>query len=120
VHLLRGLAHRLEVHALRHLAHHLLEQVHGLRAVGLQGFDDLLAREQRLDLVAQLVDFGDVLVELLDLGGHEVVAIVLRRDLALVVLVHQEGERDADDRGAARDGGEMLPRALTALLAVRQ
>ena len=64
-------AHRLEVHALGHLAHHLLEQVHGLRAVCLQGFDDLLAREQRLDLVAQLVDLGDVLVELLDLGGEE-------------------------------------------------
>src|SRR5687768_11323706 len=120
VHLLRSLAHRLQVNPLGHLAHHLLEQVHRLRAVGLQRFDDLLAREQRLDLVAQLVDLGDVLVELLDLGGEERVAVVLRRDLPLVVLVHEEGERDADDRGAARDGGKVLARALAALFAVRQ
>ena len=53
------------------LAHHLVEQVHRLVAVGLQVFHDLLARQHLLDLVAQLVDRG----------GHAgaVVAVQARR-----------------------------------------
>jgi len=40
------------------LPHQLIEEVHGLCAVRLQRLDHLLAREQRLDLVLQLVDFA--------------------------------------------------------------
>src|SRR6185503_13581209 len=90
------------------------------RAVGLQLLDDRLAREQRLDLVLQLVDVGDVLVELLDLARQEVVAVVLHLDLPGVELVHEERDRDADDRGAGRDRGEVLRRALAPLGPVRQ
>src|SRR5258707_4505917 len=41
------------IHAVGHLAYQLVEQVHGLRPVGLQGFDHLLAREQGRDLVSR-------------------------------------------------------------------
>ena len=70
----------------------------------------------------QLVDLGDLLVELADLAlqeagcGHCCVA-----DLLGVVAVHREPtHQHADDRGAGGDGGEMLPGALAPLRAVRQ
>ena len=59
------------------LAHELVEQMHGLVAIRLQRFDDRLAREHLLDLIAQLVDFLDLLVELGDLRLQQVIARVL-------------------------------------------
>src|SRR6185503_4658958 len=114
------LRHRLQVHALGHLLHQLVHQVHGLRAVGLQRLDDLLAREQRLDLVLQLVDLRDLLVELGDLGLEELVATLLVADLLGVVAVHQADHQQAQHGGAAGDDEEMLARALAPLLAVGQ
>src|SRR3989442_10446711 len=111
---------RPKVHALGPLPHQLIEQVHGLRAVRLQRLDHLLAREQRLDLVLQLVDFGDLLVELGDLALQEFVAVGLDLDLGGVKAVHRDHDQDARQRGAAGEDEEMLPRALAALFAVRE
>ena len=67
-HLGAGLLDRSQVDAVGQLAHELVEQVHRFAAVRLQRLDDLLARQHRLDLVAQPVDLLDLLVELGDLG----------------------------------------------------
>src|SRR5687767_5252518 len=111
---------RLEIDALRHLAHQLVEEVDRLRAVGLQRLDDLLAREQRLDLVLQLLDLGDLLVELGDLGFEEAVALDLGVDFRGVIAVHGDHDQGAEKRRAAGHHEEVLPRALTPVLAVRQ
>src|SRR5690348_1352095 len=94
--------------------------MHRLRPICLQSLDDLLARKQRLNLVLQLVDFGDFLVELADFALQELVAAFLVADLLGVVAVHQAHDHQADHESAARDDGEMLLRALAPLGAVRQ
>jgi hypothetical protein len=45
-----------------------VEQVHHLRAVGLQFLDDLLARQQARLLLVELVDLLDLLLDLGDLA----------------------------------------------------
>ena len=71
-----------QVDAVGQLPDHLVEQVHRLGAIGLQRLDDLLARQERLRLLAELVDFLDLLVELGDLVLEELVAALLVLDLA--------------------------------------
>src|SRR4051812_5305150 len=115
-----GLLDRFEGHALRRLLHELVEQVHRLRAVGLQRLDDLLPREKCLDLVAQLVDLGDFLVELADLALEERVAPLLHADALGVVAVHEPDDQYAHDGRAAGHDEEVLLRALAPLGAVRQ
>ena len=58
-----------EVDAFGRLLDQLVEQVHRHVAVGLQVFDRLLARLQRVDLGAQVGDVLDLRLELLDLGA---------------------------------------------------
>ena len=62
------LLQRLQVDPVRELAHHLIQHMDGFGPVGLQRFDDLLPGEERLRLLAELVDLLDLLVELRDLG----------------------------------------------------
>src|SRR5581483_6087301 len=114
------LHHGLEIHAFRRLLHQLVEQAHGLGAVGLQGLDHLLAREQRRDLLLQAVDLGDVLVELDDLALEEAVAVRLRFDLRGVQAVDREHDDGAEQPGAAGEDEEVLPGTLAPLGAVRQ
>jgi hypothetical protein len=59
----------------------LVEQVHRFGTIGLQRLDNLLARQQRLRLLAQLVDLLDLLVELGDLGLQQRVTVVLIVDV---------------------------------------
>ena len=93
-----GLLHRPEVDPVGQLAHHLVEQVDRLGPVGLQRLDDLLSREQRLRLLAQLVDLLDLLVELGDLRLEQRVAALLVLDLRAEDHVHQQDDRQAEDR----------------------
>jgi hypothetical protein len=71
------LAEQAQIDTIRKLPDHLVEHVDGLGAVGLQRLHHLLAREQRLRLLAQPVDFLDLLVELRDLFLEQLVAATL-------------------------------------------
>src|SRR5439155_1240552 len=72
------------------------------------------------DLVAQLLDLGDLLVELGVLALEKQVALVLGVDLRGVEGVHQADDQERQHRGAAGDEIKVLARALAAFLAVRQ
>jgi len=98
----------------------LVKQMHRLCAIRLQGLDHLLAGEQRGNLVPQLLDLVDLLVELGDLALEERIAIGLVFDALVGHVPHRTDNRDADRGGNPRQHGEMLPRPLAPLLAVRQ
>jgi hypothetical protein len=110
----------LQVHPVGRLAHQLVEQVDGARAVGLQRLDDLLAREQRADLVAQLADLGDLLVELLVFGLEERVAFVLRRDVPGDHAVDGPGDHQTENRESDGEDPQLPAVRLAPLLTVRQ
>ena len=91
-----------------------------LGPVGLQGLDDLFPREQRLGLVAQPVDLLDLLVELDDLGGEQLVATVLVVDPGGNDHMAQADDCDAEDREPDRHRDELALPRLAPLLAVRK
>jgi hypothetical protein len=68
--------------------------VDGLGTVGLKRLDDLLAGQERLRLLAKLVDLLDLLVELGDLGLEQRIAAFLVLDLRV------------EDHPAQRDQGQ--------------
>ena len=111
---------RPQVDAVRKLAHELVEQVDGLAAIRLQRLDDLLARDHGLDLLAQPVDFLDLLVQLGDFRLEQRIAAHLVFDLRAEDAVDQQddGERQRRQHDGKRD--ELPLARLTPLLAVRQ
>ena len=94
--------------------------MHRFGTVGLQRLDDLLARQQRLRLLAQLVDFLDLLVELRDLFLEQLVAAALVVDARGDHHVNQADDRDAQDGKSDRHRYELTLARVTLLLAVRQ
>src|SRR5690606_27123068 len=101
-------------------AHQRVEQVDHLRAVGLQLLDHLLARKQAVLLGVQLGDLFVLLLDLLDLGLQEAVAVLLTTDLAVVVEPHQQREQNATEGGHPQHGLELALALLAALGAPRQ
>src|SRR5207249_7098653 len=110
------LLHRLEVDPVRQLANELVEQVHRFGPVRLQRFDDLLSRQQRLRLVAQPVNFLDLLVELRDLSGQELITPVLIIDLRGDQDVPESDRSDAQDGQPDRKRDELSLARLALLL----
>src|SRR5690606_17458314 len=113
--LLALLLDRGQGHAIRDRAHQRIEQVHALRAVGLQLLDHLLARQQAGLLAIELLDLLDLRVDLADLVLEEGVALVLPGDLGVVVEVDQEPQHDAGQRGQRQHQAEFLLLLLAAL-----
>ena len=58
-----GLLECLEVNTVRQNAQHLIQQMHHVGAIALQFFHGILAHQQRLRLLAQFLDFIDLLVQ---------------------------------------------------------
>ena len=86
--------------------------MHRLGTIGLQRLDDLLARQQRLRLFAQLVDFLDLLVELHNFVLEQLVAA------ALIVDARGDPHMTQADHGNSEHGepdGERYELALTRL-----
>ena len=92
--------------------------MNGVGAVGLQGFDDLFPRQQRLGLLAKLVDFLDLLVEFGDLGLQQLVPAVLILYPRVDDDVNQRNHRHCQDRKADRQRYELALPCLALLLAV--
>jgi hypothetical protein len=93
------LLHRGEARAIGNRFHEFVEQVHHLRAVGLQLLDDVLARDQVGARLVEFLDFLDLLVERRDLALEVVVAALLVVDDVL-----HPHHRDEEDEQRA-DGG---------------
>ena len=115
-----GLAQRLEIDPVGELPHHLVEQMDSLGPIGLQRFDDLLPREQRLRLLAELVDLLDLAVELRYLRLEQAVAAFLALDLPAECHVHEQHHRRPQDGEPDRERDELPLARLSLLLAVRQ
>ena len=94
--------------------------MHRFRTVRLQGFDHLLPRQQRLRLVAEPVDFLDLLVELGDLGLEEIVAVVLIVDACRDHDVSQTNDGNSQDRQPDRERDELSLARLALLFPVRK
>src|SRR3546814_2526015 len=90
------------------------EQVHHLRTVGLELFDDFLARQQARLLPVELRDLLDLGVDLADLRLQVGVALFLPGDLAVVVAVDQEPQRQPRQRGEGQHDAEFLLSLLAA------
>ena len=80
----------------------------------------MLAGEQRLDLPSELPDLVDLLVELGDLSLEEGVATVLRGNSVREEYVDRAHDHQTEHDRQSGEHGEMLARALPALLAMRQ
>src|SRR5207248_2653166 len=104
----------------RKLAQQLVEELHRLRAVALQAFDDLLLRQQRSGLLADLADLLDLLVELVDLGLHVRDVALLLVDLLVEEHPHRAGGEEPDHRDDARQHRELLLAPPALLFAVRK
>src|SRR5262245_21136115 len=115
-----GLPDALEVDAVRQLPHQLIEQVHRLGAVALERFHHALAREQRRGLLLELLDLGDLLVELDDLLLQVLVAAELHLVLLVQIGVDDEPDTEPDDDNAAEQEEELLLLLLAPDLAMRQ
>jgi hypothetical protein len=98
----------------------LIEEVDGFGAVGLQRLDDLLARQERLRLLAKLVDLFYLLVELCDLVLQELVAALLGLDLGDEDHMDQPDSGKSQDRESDRNRDELALARLALLLAVGQ
>ncbi len=94
--------------------------MHSLGPIRLQRFDDLLAREQRLRLFAQLVDFLDLLVELGDLGLEQRVPAVLVLDPCRDDHMHQADHGHRKHREADGERDKLALARLALLLTVGQ
>ena len=92
----------------------------GFGAVGLQRLDDLLARQERLRLLAKLVDLFYLLVELCDLVLQELVAALLGLDLGDEDHMDQPDSGKSQDRESDRNRDELALARLALLLAVGQ
>ena len=100
--LVAGLLDLREVDALRHRFHQFVEQMHDLGPLALQLLDDFHARNQPLLAVLEILDVGDLRVELDDLLLQQIVLLVLRIDPARVQELAAEDEDDGGKHGAAR------------------
>src|SRR5690606_37565042 len=96
------------------------EQVHHLRAVGLQLLDDFLARHQLGLLLVERLDLLDLAVDLGDLAAQVLVAGGLAGDAAAVEAVDQERQQHAGRDGQAQHADEFLLSGLAALFAPRE
>src|SRR3546814_597401 len=90
------------------------EQVHHLRTVVRELFDDFLARQQARLLPVELLDLLDLGVDLADLRLQVGVALFLPGDLAVVVAVDQEPQRQPRQRGEGQHDAEFLLSLLAA------
>src|SRR5690606_38021865 len=114
------LAQRAQVHPLGQLRDKVVEHVHRLRPVALQRLDDLLACNQRVDLCAQIVDLGDLLVERLDFGLQQLVARFLMVDSTLHDKMARQTDRRAKRDHQPRRDVELLAPLPTLELPVRK
>src|SRR6185436_9772752 len=114
------LLQRLQIDPARELPHHLVKHVDGFGPVGLQRFDDLLPGEERLRLLAELVDLLDLLVQLRDLGLEQGVATLLVLDLPVEDDPPQPDQRQTQERKPDRKRDELPLASLALLLAVGQ
>src|SRR5581483_1741625 len=80
--------------------------VHDLRPGALQLLDDLHARDEALLGALQVVDFLDLLVELLDLAAQLLVAPLLGVDHGAEHQVDGEGHHARGERRDAQSHGE--------------
>ena len=92
----------------------------GLAAIRLQRLDDLLARDHGLDLLAQPVDFLDLLVQLGDFRLEQRVAAVLVLDPGGNDHMHQTDDGYREYRQADGERDELALARLALLLTVGQ
>ncbi len=101
--LVAGLLDLRQVNALGHRFHDFVEQVHDLGPLALQFLDDFHARNQALLAVLEILDVGDLRIELHDLLLQQIVLLVLRIDPARVQKFAAQHEDDGGEyRAAAR------------------
>ena len=67
-----------QIDALRHRLHQFIEQVHDFGPLALQFLDDFHARDQALLAILEILDVGDLRIELDDLLLQKIVLLVLR------------------------------------------
>src|SRR5690606_18086409 len=85
-------------------AHQRIEQVHHLRAVGLQLLDHFLAGQQAGLLLVELVDLLDLFVDLGDARLQELVAFALAVDLPVVPGDDEQREQHGTGDGEPQPG----------------
>ena len=91
-----------EVHAFGNDLHEFVEQMHDFRPLALQPLDDLHARDQTLLAGFEILNIGDLRVELDDLLLEEIVLLDLSVGPA---RVHEFADDDQNDRGEHRGAG---------------
>ena len=97
-----------EINPVRDLLHQLVEQMHHLGPAALQLLDDLHARDQALLAILEILNVGDLRVELDDLLLQEIVLLVLRIDPARVNDLAAQGKYHGGEHCRAC-GDEKLP-----------
>src|SRR4029077_4756130 len=115
-----GLLDRPQVDAVGKLAHELIQEMHRLATIRLKRLDDLLARQHRLDLPAQPIDFLDLLVELGDLRLEERVTALLVVDPRSENAVTDADRGHTAQHAQDRERNELPLARLALLRAVRQ
>ena len=98
----------------------MVEQPDRLRPVGLQGFHNALAREQRLCLLFQFPDFIDLLVQLHDLRFQVLVAFDLVFDAPGKKDMYRDDDGTRQGKRQAGKDEELLLLGLAPCGAMRQ
>jgi hypothetical protein len=115
--LLAGFLDLREEDAFRHRLHQLVEQMHDLRALALQFLDDFHARHEPLLAVFQILNVGDLRIELENLFLQKSVLLVLPLYPAAVENFSEADQNDAGNGGTAQGDHEFATSNLTFLFA---
>ena len=115
--LLAGFLDLREVDALGNGLHELVEQMHDLGPFALQLLDDFHARDQALLAILEILNVGDLRVELDDLLFQKIVLRVLRIDPAGIQKLAAQDEDDRRKCGAAQGDHEFAASDFTFLFA---
>ena len=96
-----------QIDALGHRLHDFIEQVHDLGPLALQFLDDFHARDQPLLAVLEILDVGNLRVELDDFIPQQSVLLVLGVGPARVQELAAQGEDHGGEYRAARCDHEL-------------